>query len=94
MGGGPNPPRRFVRVYAQPMRLFVAIGLPSPLSDTLSRAARTLITLEAQQRARTTFTRPDNLHLTLNFLGQVDPSRLEEIQQTLATRGEISHAYI
>ena len=67
------------------MRLFIAIGLPLSLSETLSHAARTLIPSETQQRARVTFTRPENMHLTLSFLGQVDPSRLNTIQQTLAT---------
>jgi 2'-5' RNA ligase len=67
------------------MRLFIAIDLPPALSGTLLRATRTLITPEAQHRARITFTRPENLHLTLSFLGQVAPSRLDEIERALAT---------
>ncbi|HEY6375193.1 MAG TPA: RNA 2',3'-cyclic phosphodiesterase [Edaphobacter sp.] len=64
------------------MRLFIGIALPPSLSALLSRAAHTLMTPEAQQRI--TWTRPENLHLTLSFLGQVDPSRLDEIHRSLA----------
>jgi 2'-5' RNA ligase len=67
------------------MRLFIGIGLPPALNQTLAKAAHTLIAPEAQSRTRITLTRPENMHVTLNFLGQVEPSRLDEIQQALAT---------
>jgi 2'-5' RNA ligase len=63
------------------MRLFIGIGLPPTLSEALSQAARTLI---AQPKQNITFTRPENMHVTISFLGQVDPSRLNNIQQSLA----------
>lgn len=65
------------------MRLFIGIGLPPTLSESLTRAAHTLIAPEPQSRV--TWTRPENLHLTLSFLGQVDPARLNSIEQALAT---------
>lgn len=67
------------------MRLFIGIGLPLSLSEALSRAARTLIAPEAQQHTRIAWTRPENMHVTLSFLGQVEPSRLDQIPHALAT---------
>jgi len=67
------------------MRLFIGIALPPSLSALLAKAAHTLIATEGQQRPRITWTRPENMHVTLSFLGQVDPSRLDQIQHALAT---------
>ena len=67
------------------MRLFIGIGLPLSLSEALAKAAHTLIAPEAQSRTRITWTRPENLHVTLSFLGQVEPARLSNIEQALAT---------
>jgi 2'-5' RNA ligase len=67
------------------MRLFIGIGLPPPISGFLSQAAHTLIAPEVKLRARITWTRPENMHVTISFLGQVEPSRLDDIQQSLAT---------
>jgi RNA 2',3'-cyclic 3'-phosphodiesterase len=67
------------------MRLFIGIGIPLSLSEALAQAAHTLIAPEAQSRTRIAWTRPENLHVTLSFLGQVDPSRLSGIEQALTT---------
>ncbi|HEY6375195.1 MAG TPA: RNA 2',3'-cyclic phosphodiesterase [Edaphobacter sp.] len=67
------------------MRLFIGIGLPPSLSEALAQAARTLIAPEAQSHIRINWTRPENLHVTISFLGQVEPSRLSNIEQALAT---------
>jgi 2'-5' RNA ligase len=66
------------------MRLFIGIGLPLSVGETLSRAAHTLLPLKVQDAAPIRWTRPEDMHLTLSFLGSVEPSRLEEIQQSLA----------
>ena len=65
------------------MRLFIGIALPPPLSALLAKAARALIVTEGQQPPRITWTRPENMHITVSFLGQVDPSRLDQIQRAL-----------
>ncbi len=67
------------------MRLFIGIGLPLSVSETLAHAARTLIAAQPHERASIAWTRPENLHVTISFLGQVEPSRLDDIQQSLAT---------
>jgi RNA 2',3'-cyclic 3'-phosphodiesterase len=65
------------------MRLFIGIGLPAPVAETLANSASRLITLSPAARIR--WTPPANMHITLSFLGQVHPARLDVIQQALAT---------
>lgn len=62
------------------MRLFIGIGLPPELAQTLAHAARALISGSSRIR----WTPPENLHLTLSFLGQVAPDRIAAIEQALA----------
>lgn len=67
------------------MRLFLGIGLPPSLAQALAQAAHTLIAPEVQSRTRINWTCPENLHVTLSFLGQVESSRLNEIEHALTT---------
>jgi RNA 2',3'-cyclic 3'-phosphodiesterase len=67
------------------MRLFIGIGLPPTLCQSLAKAAHSLIASPTQEPPRINWTRPENLHVTLSFLGQVDPSRLNDIEQALST---------
>jgi len=63
------------------MRAFVAIQLPPE-----TRAALRSIQSELKQvlpRHSTAWTRPENLHLTLRFLGDVEASRLPDLQRRL-----------
>ena len=62
------------------MRLFIGIGLPPTLAESLARAASNLLFI----RERIRWTPPENLHLTLSFLGQVAPDRLTAIEQALS----------
>lgn len=65
------------------MRLFFAVTLPEEWQSALTRAAGTL---RGHSRSGT-FTRPENFHLTLAFLGEVaDPA------PALAAMGEVSVA--
>jgi 2'-5' RNA ligase len=66
------------------MRLFIGIGVPRLVGGLLERLTRTLLPLEAATGARIRQTSPENMHITLSFLGSVEVSRLEEIQQSLA----------
>src|SRR5579871_2603239 len=84
-GNGPNAQApRGTKNYPATMRLFIGIALPPPLSALLAKAAHTLIVTEGHQPPRITWTRPENMHITLSFLGQVDPSRIDHIQRSLA----------
>lgn len=56
------------------MRLFYAITLPEPVKDALAGFSACLRDLSDKGR----FTDRDNFHLTLAFLGEVSPDRLEQ----------------
>jgi 2'-5' RNA ligase len=62
------------------MRLFLAIALPDAVRSHL---------LVARQRLETglpkiAYTKPQNLHLTLKFLGEVEPKRVDAITESLS----------
>lgn len=61
------------------MRTFIAIDLPSRLQEALSRLEKEL----QEARAPVTWVKPERIHLTLKFLGDVAPERIPEIQSRL-----------
>jgi RNA 2',3'-cyclic 3'-phosphodiesterase len=65
------------------MRLFIGIGLPASVAEALAKSAVSLIPPASASKIR--WTPPANMHITLSFLGQVHPARLDVIQQALAT---------
>jgi 2'-5' RNA ligase len=65
------------------MRLFIGIALPLVVGEALANAARKLLPAGSAVGARLRWTRPENMHVTLSFLGEVAPSRLTLIQQRL-----------
>lgn len=67
------------------MRLFVAIDLDENLRRAAARVTRTL--RERFERAETygvSWVAPDNLHLTLRFLGEVSDDLARQVEKTLA----------
>ncbi len=68
------------RALMKPMRLFIAIEFPSPVRDHLVGVQETL----RPRLGRSTIIAPDNLHLTLKFLGEVDGARNAALQESLA----------
>jgi 2'-5' RNA ligase len=62
------------------MRLFLAIELPAEVKEHLGRVQAAL----APQLAAAAMTREHALHVTLKFLGEVDPSRLDAIAESIA----------
>jgi 2'-5' RNA ligase len=62
------------------MRLFVAIELPDDVRTHLVEARKRL---EAGL-PKISYTKSDNLHITLKFLGDVDPKRVAAITESLA----------
>jgi len=71
------------------MRVFIGIGLPIQVGERLARAANRLLPPGTGDGARVRWTQPSNMHVTLSFLGQVEPARLEQIQESLATLGAV-----
>jgi 2'-5' RNA ligase len=64
------------------LRLFVAADVPVPLLDALETATARLRSSEELAAAR--WTKPANQHLTLKFLGWVDPERRAELSAKIA----------
>ncbi len=62
------------------MRLFVALNLPAPVLDALWAAAAPLRDLDLPVK----WVRPDGLHLTLKFLGEVPDAQEAELLGALA----------
>lgn len=61
------------------MRLFVALELPEGFRGKMERIQNTLRPLSPEVR----WVRPENFHLTLKFLGEMDAAGLEDLQAVL-----------
>ena len=62
------------------MRLFLGIELPEPLVEEVGRVQSLL----RQSRADVRWVQPSGAHLTLKFLGEVDPGRRSELDEAIA----------
>jgi len=62
------------------MRLFTAIELSDDVRAALVQWQNTL---RRSVRYRVTWTRPENLHVTMKFIGEVDAARLMQLDSTL-----------
>ena len=63
------------------MRLFVALEIPTAVRESLAALLDSLRALSSGSR----WVRPGNLHVTLKFIGQWQPDRLEALRNALAT---------
>lgn len=61
------------------VRTFVAIDLPEDMRDDMNKV-RTIL---AEAKGRLTIVNPANLHITLKFLGEVDPGKIPAIIEAL-----------
>lgn len=61
------------------MRTFIAIELPKSIQDALARLQEQL----KQSGADVKWVQPQNIHLTLKFLGERDDKKVEKIRQIL-----------
>lgn len=67
------------------MRLFVALEIPAAVRDNLAALIEDLRSLSsrlADKRPR--WVRPENLHVTLKFIGEVAPGKLDGIRDALS----------
>src|SRR5216684_4454630 len=62
------------------MRLFVALEIPSAVRENLAELLKSLRSMSPQTR----WVRPENLHVTLKFIGEVPETRLAAIRSALA----------
>jgi 2'-5' RNA ligase len=66
-------------------RLFVAIELPEAWREVLGKAQKALADVfETPRTPRLRWVRPDGIHLTLKFLGNLPGERVDELQSYLA----------
>jgi 2'-5' RNA ligase len=70
----------------QQLRLFVACALPDEMRRALGRIQDDLRSALGGGRLR--WVRPEAIHVTLKFLGEVEESRVDEIASALATAVE------
>jgi 2'-5' RNA ligase len=59
------------------IRTFICLDLPSTLKARLEKFEATL---QAHSRSRVSWAKPENIHLTLRFLGDIEKTRLPELQ--------------
>lgn len=64
------------------LRLFVAIAVPEEIKAHLAALQREL--RECLRRSLVSWTKPENIHLTLRFLGDVPSNRLDDLTVALA----------
>lgn len=64
-----------------PIRTFAAVELPDGVKRPLARAAAEL---RAQRIPGLRVVRPEGIHITLKFLGDIDPARVPNIADALA----------
>src|SRR5262252_7795071 len=57
------------------LRIFICIEVPASIKERIDKLQNVLKALDAP----VSWTRPDNVHLTLKFLGNVKSSRLPDI---------------
>src|SRR6266568_760774 len=62
------------------MRLFVALEIPSEVRENLAGLLKSLRAVSPQTR----WVRPENLHVTLEFIGEVPEAKLASIRTALA----------
>jgi RNA 2',3'-cyclic 3'-phosphodiesterase len=62
------------------MRLFVALEIPSDVRENLAALLKSLRAVSPQTRC----VRPENLHVTLKFIGEVPAAKLADIRGALA----------
>jgi 2'-5' RNA ligase len=71
----------FLKGIFNAMRLFVAIWPPAEVLEQLEPAIQRLQTDIGRQGVR--FTKPEKIHLTMRFLGEVDEKQLDRLTDSL-----------
>ena len=67
------------------MRLFVAVEVPAAVRDNFASLMNRLRALGSKSAAKKPrWVRPENLHVTLKFMGEAAPEKLAEIRGALA----------
>jgi RNA 2',3'-cyclic 3'-phosphodiesterase len=73
------------------LRAFIALELPAELQNAISHSTAPL--RKALSRSVVRWVPPQNLHLTLKFLGDISPARLEQLAEALAVETVLHPAF-
>ena len=65
------------------MRLFLAIELPDSVHDFLKQVRNSFSVQEREANGLVSWVRAENWHITLKFLGEVEPSRITALTSAL-----------
>lgn len=65
------------------MRLFIAIEIPEEIKDYLCEMQQEIGGSRDNSKNKISLVTKDNMHLTLKFLGEVQPNRLDDIKNNL-----------
>ncbi len=71
------------------MRVFIAVRFSDEIKDSLDDTRKML----EESSKRGNFTRKENYHLTLKFIGEVHPQEIEDIAKSLAFTASRSKAF-
>ncbi|MFQ5464656.1 MAG: RNA 2',3'-cyclic phosphodiesterase [Thermodesulfobacteriota bacterium] len=71
------------------IRAFVAIELPEQLIEALARVAEDIRKNAGGGGGRVSWTKPGNIHLTIKFLGDIDPEDLEKVREALSEAASV-----
>ncbi len=69
------------------MRAFIAVDLPQPIKAAIAeeqRGLRSALSRAAQPSDDVKWTRPEGIHLTLKFLGEISDQRATQVAEALA----------
>jgi len=67
------------------VRLFVALEIPDTVRDNLAAQIKEMLDLSTKVvDKRPRWVRPENLHVTLKFIGEVSPAKLDSIRSALS----------
>ena len=64
------------------MRCFIAINIPNDVKNYFADIIKQL--QKENTNRNITYIKPDNIHITLHFLGQIDNSRLQQIENIIS----------
>lgn len=66
--------------HMKKIRAFIALKLPQTVIDAIRQAQRQLV----GHRLNIRWVKAENIHLTLKFLGDMDPARIDEVADAMA----------
>ena len=73
----------------EPIRAFIAVSIPDDVRDRI-----TAVTGRLRGAGDVRWTPPENFHLTLKFLGNVAPERLEKLSAELHEKAKICSSFL